>query len=115
MFINYILSKFQSLTKPIYDNSFFLKNIDWLIFFNFIAVIFSSAFAQSDTIGHFAIFAIILTLIKLITKTGERVELTAADKFLFLYFVIVIISVAGSSLFYYSLKGFFKTFIYLGV
>ena len=40
--------------------------------------------------------------------------MNSADIFLLLYFITVIISVAGSSLFYLSLKGFLKTFVYIG-
>ena len=53
-------------------------------------------------------------MIKLLTKAGETFEMNLADKFLLLYFVFVVISVAGSSLLYLSLKGFFKTLTYLG-
>ena len=91
-----------------------MQNIDWLIFANILLVILSSTIAPSDYIGYFAIFAIILTTIKLITKTGEKFELTWADKLLLIYFLFVVISVAGSSLLYLSLKGFFKTLTYLG-
>ena len=114
MLINSILNKIQTLLKPIYDRSYFLHNIDWLIGLNIFLVIFSSTFAQSDSIGYFALFAIILTAIKLITKTGEKFELSTADKILLIYFILVVISVAGSTLFYMSLKGFFKTATYIG-
>ncbi len=114
MLINALLGKMQSVLQPVYDKSVVLQKIDWLIFANILFVIFSSAFAQSDNIGYFAIFAMILTGVKLLTKSGLRFELTTAEKFLLIYFLIVVISVAGSSLFYLSLKGFFKTFIYLG-
>lgn len=114
MFLNNILTFFQNKLSPIYNKSFFLQNIDWLIFANILLVILSSTIAPSDYIGYFAIFAIILTTIKLITKTGEKFELTWADKLLLIYFLFVIISVAGSSLLYLSLKGFFKTLTYLG-
>lgn len=100
--------------KSVYDRSFVLQKIDWLIFANILLVILNSTFAQSDNIGYFAIFAIILTIVKLLTKSGEHFSLLLADKFLLIYFIFVVISVAGSSLFYLSLKGFFKTFIYLG-
>jgi len=114
MILNTVLSFFQTIFRPIYEKSFFLQNLDWLIGLNILLVIFTSTFAQSDNIGYFAIFAIMLTVIKLLTKSGERFELTLADKFLLGYFLFVLISVAGSSLFYLSLKGFFKTFVYLG-
>lgn len=114
MFLNFILNKIQNLLKPLYDNSIILQNIDRLIGLNIFLVIFSSTSAQSDTIGYFALFAILLTAVKILTKTGEKFELSTSDKFLLIYFVFVVISVAGSSLFYLSLKGFFKTITYLG-
>lgn len=114
MFLNNVLNFSQNLFKPLYEKSFFLQKIDFLIGACIFLVIFSSLASPSDFIGYFALFAIILTVVKLITKTGERFELTLADKFLLVYFVFVIISVAGSTLFYLSLKGFFKTFMYLG-
>ena len=114
MFFNNILSFFQTIFRPIYEKSFVLQNIDKLIGLNILLLIVSTTFAPSDNIGYFAIFAILLTAVKLLTKSGEKFELTLADKFLLAYFLIVIISVAGSSLFYLSLKGFFKTFVYLG-
>lgn len=114
MFINILLEKFQSIFKPVYDRSFVLQKIDRLIGANIFFVILSSIFAQSDTIGYFAIFAIMLTFVKLLTKTGEKFNMTIADKCLFIYFIFVVISVAGSSLFYLSLKGFLKTVTYLG-
>ena len=114
MFLNIVLNYLQSFFKPLYEKSFFLKTIDWFIGLSIFLVIFTSTVAQSDFIGYFAIFAIFLTFIKLVTKTGEKFEITLADRFLLVYFIFVIISVAGSSLFYLSLKGFFKTFTYLG-
>lgn len=114
MLVNGILSIFQKLLKPVYDRSFVLQKIDWLIFINILLVIFSSTCASSDNIGYFAIFAIIFTGVKVLTRTTERFSMTLADKFLLIYFMLVIISVAGSTLFALSLKGFFKTLIYIG-
>ena len=114
MFINVLLEKFQSILKPVYSRSFILQNIDRLIGLSIFLVIISSTVAQSDSIGYFALFAILLTIIKLLTKTGEKFKMSTADKFLLLYFILVVISVAGSSLLYLSLKGFFKTITYLG-
>ncbi len=114
MLLNNILFFFQKIFSPVYKKSFLLQKADWSIFVCILLVIFSSAFAQSDFIGYFAMFAIILTFIKLCTKAGEKINFDLADKFLLLYFIIVIISVAGSSLFYLSLKGFLKTGTYLG-
>ena len=113
MFFNVILNKIQNLFQKIYKKSFILQNIDWFIGLNIFLVIFASVYAQSDTIGYFALFTIILTIVKLFTKSGEKLQMSVADKFLLVYFVFVVISVAGSSLFYLSLKGFFKTLTYL--
>lgn len=114
MLINSILEKFQNFFKPVYEKSFLLQNLDWLIGANIMLVILSSTFATSDNIGYFALFAILLTTIKILTKSGEKLEMNLAEKFLLVYFIFVVISVAGSSLLYLSLKGFFKTLTYLG-
>ena len=114
MLLNKFFTESQKAFAFIYNKSFVLQNIDWLIFFNIILVILSSLFMQSDNIGYFAIFSIILTTIKLLTKQGEQISLTSYEKVLLIYLMFVIISVAGSSLFLYSLKGFCKTIIYLG-
>ena len=114
MFLNTILSYSQKIFEPFYNKSFFLQKIDLLIGADVLLLILSATFAQSDFIGYFGLFAILLTIVKIFTKKGEGFELTAADKFLLAYFMFVIISVAGSSLFCLSLKGFFKTLTYLG-
>lgn len=114
MFLNTILSYSQKIFEPFYNKSFFLQKIDLLIGADVLLLILSATFAQSDFIGYFGLFAILLTIVKIFTKKGEGFELNAADKFLLAYFMFVIISVTGSSLFYLSLKGFFKTLTYLG-
>lgn len=114
MFINFVLDKLQNVLKPVYDRSFVLQNIDWLIGLSIFLVIFSSTFAQSDSIGHFALVAIFLTAVKLAAKPKERFCMSTGDKFLLIYFIFVLISLAGSSLFFLSLKGFFKTLTYVG-
>ena len=114
MLLNKVLRVFQNLFLPAYKRSYFLKKIDWLIFANIIFVILTSLFSPSDYIAYFAIFGIILTVVKLVTKPDEKCLLSGGDKFLLLYFLIVLISVAGSSLLYLSFKGFIKTVIYIG-
>ena len=64
MFLNNVFAFFQDKLCPIYNKSFFLQKIDWLIFANILFVILSSTVAPSDYIGYFAIFAIILTVVK---------------------------------------------------
>ena len=91
-----------------------LKNIDTLIFANILFLIFASAYLPSDNIAYFAIFSIILTSVKLLVKPKEAFEISLPERFLLLYFIFVLISVAGSSLFLLSLKGFCKTLVYIG-
>ncbi len=114
MFVNYILSKIQNIFKTIYDKSFVLQKIDWFIGASIFLLIFFSTYAPSDNIGGFALLTILLTAVKILTKPKEKFVLSTGDKFLLVYFLLVLVSLAGSSLFYLSLKGFFKTLTYLG-
>ena len=114
MIINKLLKKTQDLTYKIYNKSYLLKQIDFYIFLTILCIIFSSIYLPSDNIGYFAIFANLLTTVKLLVKPKERFALSIADKFLLIYLLFVLISVAGSSLLILSLKGFCKTLMYLG-
>jgi len=69
---------------------------------------------NSDAIGFFALIAMFLTFIKLHTKPNEKINFNHFEIWLVAYFMLVIVSLFGSSLFELSLKGFFKTFIYIG-
>ena len=71
MLINKSLNIIQQILKPLYDKSFILQNIDRLIGLNIFLVIFSSTVAQSDTIGYFALFAVILYSPLEFSKTSE--------------------------------------------
>lgn len=68
----------------------------------------------SDSIGFLALVTLFLTVVKILTMPGQRLSANRFETWLVAYFMIVIISLAGSTLFMYSLKGFFKTFTYLG-
>lgn len=114
MFLNSFIKITQNFFAPFYCKSLVLKNLDCLIFVNIILLILSSNFFPSDNIGYFALASILLTSVKLLVKPKERFTLSNADKFLLLYFILVMISVAGSSLFFLSFKGFLKTLIYVG-
>ncbi len=114
MFLNKILSFSQRIFLPFYEKSQVLKSIDWLIFVSILLVVFTSSYAGSDTISYFALLGIILTVVKLLTKPDEKFSMTTGDKLLLIYFMIVLISVAGSTLFLYSFKGFCKSLVYLG-
>ena len=114
MFINSVLRKIQGFCCPIVEHSIVLKGLDSAIFFSICAVILSSIFAPSDTIGYFAIIGIFLTILKSFVTKGFEFRYTKFELCLIVYLAFVLISVAGSSLFVLSLKGALKTLIYLG-
>ena len=72
MLLNSILNSLQKITRPVYNSSFVLQNIDWLIGLNIFFLIFVSTYAPSDNIGYFAIFVILLTVVKLITTLKTK-------------------------------------------
>lgn len=112
--INKIFASTQNKFTYLWENSLFMKNIDNLIFATIIGIFILSTFASSDTIGYLSFVTMFLTVIKLFVKKDEKVEMNIFEMFILTYFLIVIISLAGSSLFHLSLKGFMKTFMYLG-
>ena len=114
MMFNNILEFTQSKTEYLYNNSLFLQNIDKLIFISIMAVFLSSTVMSSDMIGFIALITIFLTVVKVLTKSGEKLEFKTQGIWLVAYFMIVVISLAGSTLFHLSLKGFMKTLTYLG-
>ena len=111
---NKFLSFTQNKSEFLYENSFFLQNTDKLIFATIIAVFLLSTVMSSDVIGFVALVTTFLTLIKLVTQKGEKCEPTHFELWLLAYFMIVVVSLAGSTLFALSLKGFMKTVTYLG-
>ena len=114
MLINSIIQRFQAILCPIVESSRILKFVDNIIFLSICATLLTSVFAPSDTIGYFAIIGIFLTIVKILTSKGFKFEYSKFEFWLILYLCFVIVSVAGSSLFALSLKGFLKTLIYLG-
>ena len=109
-----VIFKIQDKLTYFYDNSLFLQNIDTFIFVSILAVIVASTFLSSDYIGFIALVTMFLTFVKILTKQGDKFTFNHFELFLAAYFMIVLISLAGSSLFALSLKGFLKTFTYIG-
>ena len=114
MIFNNIIGFTQNKLNFIYKNSTFLQKIDTLIFLSILGVFLSSTVLSSDGIGFIALIALFLTIVKVIFKKGEKFEPNLFEIFLLIYFMIVIISLAGSTLFALSFKGFMKTVTYLG-
>ena len=97
-----------------YENSIFLQNLDKVILPLICVVFLTSTFMPSDAMGFFALVIMFLTVLKLLFKDGERLEFKNFESWIIAYFMIVFISLCGSTLFAQSLKGFFKTFVYIG-
>ena len=114
MIFNSILKFSQEKLNYLYENSLFLQSIDKLIFISILAVFISSTVLSSDGIGFIALITIFLTLLKVLTNRGEKFEPNHFEIWLLVYFMIVVISLAGSTLFALSFKGFMKTVTYLG-
>lgn len=111
---NSILQFTQEKLKFLYENSLFLQHIDSIILLLICAVFVTSTFMSSDSIGFLALITLFLTVLKILVVPGQRLSANRFETWLVAYFMIVIISLAGSTLFMYSLKGFFKTLTYLG-
>lgn len=111
---NSILKFTQEKLNFLYENSLFLQHIDKVILLFICAVFLTSTFMTSDSIGFLALVTLFLTVVKILTMPRQRLSANRFETWLVAYFMIVIISLAGSTLFMYSLKGFFKTFTYLG-
>ena len=110
---NSIFKFFQDRLGILYENSLLLQNIDKFILTFILITYVSSTFMNSDYIGFFALIVIFLTAVKLFIMPKSKLEFNHYEIWLIAYFMIVVISLFGSSLFALSLKGFFKTFIYI--
>ncbi len=104
---------FNSLRDFLYKNSFLLQNIDFLIFLALAGTLLASLTMSSGIIGLGALAVAGLTFVKLLTYPDARVRLGAEEWCLIIYFLIVFISLCGSTLFGLSLKGFLKTVTYI--
>lgn len=111
---NKIFKFSQDKLNCLYENSLFLQNIDKFILPFILITFITSTFMSSDSIGFFALIAMFLTIVKMLTKPNEQISFKHFEIWLILYFMLVVVSLFGSTLFALSLKGFFKTFVYVG-
>lgn len=111
---NKVFSYIQDKNQYLYENSLFMKHIDTIILFFILATFISSLFLSTDSIGFLALVVMFLTFINLLVKKGTKLECKGFEIFLIGYFMLVIVSLLGSTLFYLSFKGFLKTLTYMG-
>ncbi|MEE3350115.1 MAG: O-antigen ligase family protein [Candidatus Gastranaerophilaceae bacterium] len=110
---NKVLKFTQEKLNFLYENSLILQNVDRLIFVAIISVFLLSTVMSSDVLGFVALIAVVLTIFRVATTPDDKFEPNRFELWLLAYFMIVIISLAGSTLFALSLKGFIKTFTYM--
>lgn len=112
--LNFLLAKIQGFFAKFDFSKSFANVLDKLVFLSIIVVIIGSLFASSDMLGAIAFITFCLTVLKMFVKSGEKFELNKFETFVLFWFLFVIVSLFGSSLFALSLKGFSKTVIYMG-
>ena len=106
MIVNKVLDYIHNYTKPLYENSIIIQNIDKIIFCLILLTFVVSTVSSSDLIGHLAIATTILTVARILIYPKDTLKVKRFELFLLAYFMIVLVSVAGSSLLYLSIKGF---------
>lgn len=110
---NSFLEFCQGKLGILYKNSFLVQNIDFLIFLSLAGTLLLSLVVSSEIIGLGALAIAALTFVKLMVTPGAKVKFSIAEYCLIIYFLIVFISLCGSTLFGLSLKGFLKTLTYM--
>lgn len=113
MFVNNVLGFIHRFTGKIYDNSVILQNLDKAIFAIIIALFILSTFVSSDMIGYLALGVVLLTFARVIFNKTDNFKCETFEIFLLAFFMLTLVSLAGSTLFHLSLKGFMKTFTYI--
>ena len=113
MFINSVLDFIHKPFKGIYESSAILKNLDNFILVSILFTFICATFLSSDVVGYLGFATFLLTIVRIVTNPFDRLKCEKFELFLLAYFMFAVISVAGSTMLYLSLKGFFKTFIYL--
>ena len=108
-FFEYSQNKLENISK----NSNILGKIDEMILIFISLTLITSTFLQSEKIAIFALFTIFLTIVKLLTKKGTKIQLTQWDIAIFVYLSICIASTINSTLLSQSIHGLLKTVIYI--
>ena len=113
MMFNNFFKFAQNKTSFLYQNSFLLQNIDVLVLFAVCMTLILSIVMPSGVTGLGAGVVFALTLLSLLVVPSSKIILNRAEVCLVVFFMIVFVSLCGSSLFNLSLHGFLKTLTYL--
>ena len=109
VFIQNLCSKITAKSR---SKSIILEKIDSIILFLITLLLLSLTFASTKVIGILAGLCFLAFIIKLCLKKDEKLCLNVLDAPIFLYILIIGLSVAFSSLFIPALKGYLKVIIY---
>ena len=100
-------------TKKFINNSLFMENIDNICFVVLLSILFSAIFFSSDIMGVLALLFSTSIIFKTLFKKNKNYEFSNYEKTLLIFFLIVTVSLFGSTLFKLSLHGYIKTAIYI--
>lgn len=100
--------------KKFINNSFFMDNINNINFALLILILLCCVYFPSEIIGALALlFSFFVIFNFVFQKKRTSFHLENYEKAIIIYFLIVTVSLAGSTLFKLSLHGYIKTFIYV--
>lgn len=100
--------------KKFIQNSFFIESIDNICYMILLVILFSALFFESGSMGAFSLLFSFFIVIKILfSKNNANYGLKNYEKALIIYFLIVTVSLFGSTLFALSLHGYIKTLIYI--
>jgi len=111
-FFSNLLQNIREKLSKTTENSAFIKNIDNLILLTLSLSLVSIIFASTGIIGLLTAVSFLLIMAKFFCVKEKKHLVTSFDVPVFLYIAIAGLSVAFSSLFMPSLKGYAKMLIY---
>ena len=106
MLLNKVLDTIHKPLTSVYESSVILKSLDKLIYFSILATFILATFLSSDIVGYLCFITFLLTIVRVVTKPNDNFKCEKFEIFLLIYFMLSIVSVAGSTLLHLSLKGF---------
>ena len=98
--------------KKFINNSLFMENINNITFIMLLMVLFSAIVCSSEMMGLLSLCFSSLVIFKIVANF-QKIKLENFENAIIVYFLIVTLSLCGSSLFSLSLHGYLKTFIYI--
>ena len=121
------LNKFIFIAKnKLSKCSFLSEYLDKIVFVGICLTFIASAFVSSEVLGVVALFVTSVSVLNLflldqhkvfrcvLPISPKKLEMNLFEKFILVWFLVVVVSLFGSTLFPLSFKGFLKTVTYMG-